>query len=221
LWQWYALLVAGPSRYHPSRGWGQLLSSAADYGFVLGRWLLPFPVSSRTLLPALAWAAALLVMGWLLWPHRRATAALAANVSGARSEAAPVAASLHSSLTFTNSPTEPNSHIQLMLKTLWCASVALIVLVAGLTVFAQSAAGIHDAERYASVLFAPVVVLVLAAWPARAPRWLGIGLTAIWLLGAAVRVGHVAQDLRRVPPLPAGSFAGPGPHRHGVGAAGE
>ena len=108
-----------------------------------------------------------------------------------------------------------------MLKTLWSASTALVVLVAGLTVFAQSAAGIHDAERYASVLFAPFAVLVLAAWPARAPRWLGAGLVAIWILGAAVRAGHVAQDLRRVPPLPADSFAGPGPHGQGVGAAGE
>ena len=108
-----------------------------------------------------------------------------------------------------------------MLKTLWSASVSLVVLVAGLTVFAQSAAGIHDAERYASVLFAPVVLLVLAAWPARAPQWLGAGLMAIWLLGAAVRAGHVAQDLRRVKPLPAGSFAGPEPHGQGVGAAGE
>ncbi|MDB5269882.1 MAG: hypothetical protein JWP58_2922 [Hymenobacter sp.] len=204
LWQWYALLVAGPSRYHPSRGWGQLLSSAADYGFVLARWLLPLPVSGRVLLPAFAWAAGLLVLGGLLWPRRSAAKAetTATYAAAAISEAAPMAASLHSALAFPRSRAIADSQIQLMLKTLWSASVALVVLVAGLTVFAQSAAGIHDAERYASVLFAPVVLLVLAAWPAQAPRWLGAGLVAVWLLGAAVRVGHVAQDLRRVPPLP-------------------
>ncbi|GAB3857835.1 hypothetical protein GCM10028822_32190 [Hymenobacter terrigena] len=221
LWQWYALLVAGPSRYHPSRGWTQLLSSAADYGFVLGRWLLPFPVSSRTLLPAFGWTTALLILGWLLWPRRSATAKPVAYVAGASSEAVPITTSSHRPITRSSSQIEPNSHIQLMLTALWSASVALVILVAGLTVFAQSAAGIHDAERYASVLFAPVVVLVLAGWLARAPRWLGMGLMVVWLLGAAVRVSHVAQELRRVPPLPAGSFAGPGPHGQGVGAAGE
>ncbi|GAB2865323.1 hypothetical protein [Hymenobacter ruber] len=223
LWQWYALLVAGPSRYHPSRGGGQLLSSAADYGFVLTRWLLPLPVSGRTLLPVMVWAVGLLLLGWLLWPNRRAVTAKTAAAHGADTlpEAAPMTASLRRPTTVPSSQTESDSRLHLMLKTLWCASVTLILLVAGLTVFAQSAAGTHDAERYASVLFAPVVVLVLAAWPARAPRWLGAGLVAIWLLGAAVRVGHVAQELRRVPPLPAGSFGIPAPHGQGVGAAGE
>ena len=79
----------------------------------------------------------------------------------------------------------------------------------------------HDAERYASVLFAPVVVLLLAAWPAHAPRWLGQVTVAAWLLAGAVRAGHVASDLRRVPPLAPGSFAGPGPYGQRVGAAGE
>ncbi|GAB3868689.1 hypothetical protein GCM10028824_14290 [Hymenobacter segetis] len=215
LWQWYALLVAGPSRYHPGRGWGQLLSSAADYGFVLGRWLLPLPVSGRTLLPEFAWAAGLLIIGCLLWPRHKSTSAETAAAY------APEALPEATSTTLSNSQAEPDFRLQLMLQTLWSASVALVVLVAALTVFAQSAAGIHDAERYASVLFAPVVVLVLAAWPARAPHWLGAGLLAVWLLGAAVRVGHVAQELRRVPPMPVDSFAGPGPHGQGVGAAGE
>lgn len=215
LWQWYALLVAGPSRYHPSRGWGQLLSSAADYGFVLGRWLLPLPVSGRNLLPGLAWAIGLVVLGWLLWPGRKA--ALVEKAAASAAEAIP----LHYPTTLFNSPAESGSRIRLMLQTLWSATVVLVALVAGLTVFAQSAAGIHDAERYASVLFAPFALLVLAAWPGWAPRWLGAVLVTVWLLGAAVRVGHVAQDLRRVPPLPAGSFVGPGPHGQGIGAAGE
>lgn len=223
LWQWYALLMAGPSRYHPSRGWSQLLSSAADYGFVLSRWLLPLPVSGRRLLPGLVWAIGLVVLGWLLWPRRKAVVVeiAAASATEAIPAAAPVAAPRRYQTSFFNSQTETNFHIQVMLQTLWSAGVALVVLVTGLTVFAQSAAGIHDAERYASVLFAPFVLLVLAAWPRRTPRWLGAGLLAVWLLGAAVRVGHVAQDLRRVPPLPAGSFAGPGPHGQGIGAASE
>ena len=99
--------------------------------------------------------------------------------------------------------------------------MVLVTLVAGLTVFAQSAAGIHDAERYASVLYGPLVLLVLAAWPATGPRWLGRALVAIWLLGAAGRGGHVAPDLRRVPPLAPASFPGPGQHGQRVGAAGE
>ena len=219
LWQWYALLMAGPSRYHPGRGWGQLLSSAADYGFVLGRWLLPLPVAGRTMLPDFGWAAGLLGLSWLMWPRRQpAPAEMAAADASAT---APVAALPRSPTRISGSPLGADFSRQLMLKTLWSASVALVMLVAGLTVFAQSAAGIHDAERYASVLFAPFAVLVLAAWPARAPRWLSAGLLVVWLLGAVVRVGHVAQDLRRVPPLPAGSFAGPGPHGQGVGAAGE
>ena len=44
----------------------------------------------------------------------------------------------------------------------------------------------------------PFVGLVVAA-----------GLLAIWLLGAAVRVGHVALDLRRVTPLTTASFLSP------------
>ena len=89
---------------------------------------------------------------------------------------------------------------------------ALVALVAALTVFAQSAAGVHDAERYASVLFGPVLILILAAWPAHAPRWLGAGLLALWLLALGFRAGHVAHDLRRVPPLAPVSFPGPGLH---------
>ena len=219
LWQWYALLVAGPSRYHPSRGWGQLLSSAADYGFVLGRWLLPLPVSGRTMLPDLIWATGLLGLGWLIWPRHKTTTTKTAAADA--SDAAPVTALLRSPNLLFRSQSEIDFSHQLMLKILWSAGAVLVLLVACLTVFSQSAAGIHDAERYASVLFAPFGLLLLAAWPARAPRWLGAGLVAVWLLGAAVRVGHVAQELRRVPPLPAGLFAGPGPHGQGVGAAGE
>lgn len=200
LWQWYALLVAGPSRYHPSRGWSQLLSSGADYGFVVGRWLLPLPTTGRVLLPDVLWAAVLVGLFALLWPRKQTEQPVnepnsAVSITVAVTSAMPM------------NGTEPDN--RLLLQTLWGASLALVALVAALTVFAQSAASIHDAERYASVLFAPVVVLVLAAWPASRLRWLGRALLAIWLLGAAVRVGHVALDLRRVTPLTTASFPGP------------
>ena len=208
-WQWYALLVAGPNRYHPSRGWGQLLSSAADYGFVLSRWLLPLPSTSRSLLPHALWAAVLVGLFVLLWPRRQ--------VAQQEAPATPA--------TLVTPAFCPELARRLLLRALWSATLALVALVAALTVFAQSAAGIHDAERYASVLCGPVVLLVLAAWPARGPRWLGPALLAIWVLGAAVRVGHVALDLRRVVPLTSASAPasgpGPGPHGQQVGAAGE
>ena len=204
LWQWYALLVAGPSRYHPSRGWSQLLSSGADYGFVVARWLLPLPTAGRVLLPDVLWAAVLVGLFALLWPRKPTTQPApepnpAVSITVAETPAGPMngAAPDH----------------RLLLQTLWGAGLALVVLVAALTVFAQSAAGIHDAERYASVLFAPVVLLGLAAWPAQKLRWLGRALLVIWLLGAAVRVGHVALDLRRVTPLTTASFPGPGHDR--------
>ena len=215
LWQAYALLVvAAPSRYHPPRGWAQLLSSAADYGFVLGRWLLPLPASARMGLPNALWAAALLGLFAALWPQRRPWRQVGAlaSLSPPNAEPANTAFPVPHGLSF--SP-------QLVREVLWAAAVALVTLVAGLTVFAQSAAGVHDAERYASVLFGPVVILVLAAWPARAPRWLGAALLVFWLLGLAFRAGHVAHDLRRVPPLAAASFPGPGLHGQRVGAVEE
>ena len=203
LWQAYALLaVAAPSRYHPPRGWGQLLSAVADYGFVLGRWLLPLPAALRTSLPSALWAAVLLGLFTALWPRRSA----AVLVTSGSPEPEP---------TDTAWPVvyEAGLGPQLMRRVLWAAAVALVALVAGLTVFAQSAAGVHDAERYASVLFGPVLILVLAAWPARAPGWLGRLLLGLWLLGLAFRVGHVAHDLRRLPPLASASVAGPALHR--------
>ena len=203
LWQGYALLLAGPSRYHPGRGWGQLVSSGADFGFVLGRWLLPLPTAGRGLLPQGLWLGALPGLFWLLWPrgagrrlgaaHSASTALPAANIFSA----------------------------YLLLRPLWSAALTLVALVVALTVFAQSAAGIHDAERYASVLFAPIILLALAAWPARGPRWLGWAAGAAWLLSAALRAGHVAKDLHGLRPLAPTSGAGPALHGQRVGAAGE
>ena len=215
LWQAYALVaVAAPSRYHPPRGWGQLLSSAADYGFVLGRWLLPLPASVRTSLPHALWAAVLLGLFVALWPRHRPWRQVGALAAGSPLNTEPANTAFPAPHGLSFSP-------QLVRQVLWAAAVALVSLVAALTVFAQSAAGVHDAERYASVLFGPVVILVLAAWPLRAPRWLGASLLGLWLLGLTFRTVHVARDLRRVPPLALGSFASPALHGQQVGAAPE
>ena len=214
LWQAYALLmVAAPSRYHPPLGWGQLLSSVADYGFVLVRWLLPLPASARAGLPNGLWAAALLGLFAALWPRRawRQVGALAP----------PCTLDAELANTVFTAPHGLSFSTQLVCEVLWAAAVALVALVAGLTVFAQSAAGVQDAERYASVLFGPILILVLAAWPARIPRWLGTMLLGLWLLGSAARVIHVAGDLRRVPPLALASFPDPTLHRQGVEAVKE
>jgi hypothetical protein len=205
LWQCYALIIAGPSRYHPGRGWGQLLSSGADFGFVLARWLLLLPASGRLLLPNVVWFTVLLGLFVATWPRKNG---LGNNTS-----------SLTDALLVQPLGIAQQSGAWVMLRGLWSAALSLIILVAGLTVFAQSAAGIHDAERYASVLFAPLLVLVLAAWPTRAPQWLNAGLLLIWLLSTAVRVGHVARDLHRVPPLAPALFSSPRPHGQRVETA--
>ncbi|MBO2011697.1 hypothetical protein [Hymenobacter negativus] len=207
-WQWYAL-HAGPSRYHPSRGWSQLLSSGADYGFVLGRWLLLLPASGRALLPDGLWAAVLLALFWWLWPRPSAVPQREASPVGFT---AVVTSASRPLLIFSRT---------IVLRMLWGACAMLVLLVAALTVFAQSAAGIHDAERYASVLAGPILLLVLAAWPAQLPRWLNMVAVATMLVFAVVRVGHVARDLRRVPPLALTSFLGPEPDGQHVGAASE
>ena len=210
LWQWYALLLAGPSRYHPGRGWGPLLRAVADYGFVLSRWLLPLPASARLLVPHAAWALGLMLLFGLLWPRRTRAQ------RGTEGLEIPHPVLADTDPASVSNASSPAAH--LLRGILWSTSVTLVALVAGLTVFGQSAANIHDAERYASVLFGPVTLLVLAAWPARAPRWLGPVLVAGWLLGAALRAGHVARDLRRLTPV---LFAGPAPHGQRVGAAGQ
>ena len=205
LWQLHAL-GAGPSRYHPSRGLGQLLSSLADYGFIIGHWLLPLPTSARTLLPDALWAAVLPGLFAALWPRRRPWRQVGALAPPRTADSEPAA-------TAFPAPHGLSCSGPLLREVLWAASATLVVLVAGLTVFAQSAAGVHATERYASVLYAPVVLLVLTAWPTRAPRWLGQLLLVLWVLGAAGRALHVAHDLRRVPALASESFSGPGLHR--------
>jgi hypothetical protein len=193
-WHYYALLLAAPSVYRLNRGWAQLLSSAADYGFVLGRWLLPLPAAWRLTLPAALWGLGLLALLLLCWPRQ----------VGTEPASRPCASS-----------DQPGPPFQSLLWAWVAGFVGLIILA---TTFTRSAAGLHDAERYASVLFGPVALLVLRRWPDSSPaastrRWL------LWLLlglGLAYTAGRAASNvvaLRQRPPV-AWPVSAPGPHPH-------
>lgn len=169
-WQYYALLLAAPSVYHINRGWLQAISSVADYGFVLWRWLLPLPAAWREILPLALWAIGLTAGFAWLWP---------------RSKPSPTAS--------TN-----------FLKLLWLATASYLLLLIVATVFSRSASGLYDAERYASVLVAPVFLLLLSRWPtAKRPwvRWANALLIGGILLYNSLRITHNAQALRQLPPI--------------------
>jgi hypothetical protein len=183
-WHYYALLLAAPSVYKLNRGWPQFFSSAADYGFVLSRWLLPVKAAWRPEL-SLLWALALVGILMLLWPQRP-RGPVAESPSGNE---------LPSATRF--------------LRVLWTSTVVFVLLLIISTTFTRSAAGLHDAERYASVLFAPVVVLAVhrVAGQAGRPglpqlaRLVVMGVVGFWLLYSAGRAVSNVAALRKLPPL--------------------
>ena len=190
-WHAYALLLAAPSVYRLNRGWAQFFSSAADYGFVLSRWLLPVRAVWRPELPVVWSLALLVVLVWLrpaMPPAEGVAAAADANGDAAARAAA--------------SPWP-----QRYPRVLWVATAGFLLLLIIATTFTRSAAGLHDAERYASVLFGPVLLLALlrvarpAAGRAAAPwpRWLLLGLVGLWLAYAAGRAASNALTLRKLP----------------------
>ena len=184
-WHYYALLLAAPSVYRLNRGWPQFFSSAADYGFVLTRWLLPLRAEWRAMLPVALWAALLPVLLGLLWPRPAPTLPAARRSFGGQLLRPP------------------------LLHLLWAGAVALVLFLLVATTFTRSAAGLYDAERYASVLYAPVLLLALHRWPAgRGPRWLGTLILAIWLLYSGARALGNARQLRALPVM-GGATASP------------
>lgn len=183
VWHFYALVVATPSVFRLNRGWPQFFSSAADYGFVLGRWLLPVRAAWRPGAP-LGWALALVgILAWL-WPrlpHPAPGEAAGADAAGATIGPGP------------------------FLRAVWAGSACFILLLLVSTTFTKSASGLHDAERYASVLVGPVLLLALHrgsglfgignrafGWP----RWLLLGLVGLWLAYTASRAVSNVVALR-------------------------
>jgi hypothetical protein len=156
-----------------------LLASLADYGFVLGRWLVPFPVTSLHILPVLLWVIILGLFLWLLKPRllsaEEKTQAITPNLSGVSS------------------------------RMLFMALVISICFLVTATMFERIGSGMHEAERYLTPLYPPVIVLVLLAWPIK-KRWamkLGPGFLIIWTLYQGIRVGHNAFQLRQLSPAEA------------------
>lgn len=186
-WHYYALLLAAPSVYQLNRGWAQFFSSAADYGFVLSRWLLPVPAAWRPEWSPL-WALALVGLLALLWPR------------APRPAEAVVERQVNVELT------QPHR----FLRVLWSATLVFILLLLISTTFTRSAAGLYDAERYASVLFGPVVLLALWRLGQRVETrpmgrswasWVVVGVVGLWLLYSAGRTISNAVALRKLAPL--------------------
>jgi hypothetical protein len=84
------------------------------------------------------------------------------------------------------------------------------------TTFTRSAAGLHDSERYASVLFAPVALLALSRLQVRG--WVWAVLLGGWLGFAALRAGANAAAFRRQPVLAWPTSAQAGQGRTGSGS---
>ena len=184
-WNYYAEVLAGPPVYQALGDGPKLVATLADYGFVLWRWLLPVASSWRTVVPTL-WALALPVFLLLLWPRRAALHAHQPTVQ-------PTAAAIQ--------------------QLLWWVLLVNIIAHVAATNLARGAAGLHDTERYLAAVAAPVILLILAAWPARSNlRWLNGSLLALWLLYSAVRAEHNAGKLRDTPVIKwANTLQGPPP----------
>jgi len=180
-WHVYALLVAAPSVYRLNRGWAQFFSSAADYGFVLARWLLPVKAAWRPEFPLL-WAALLVGFFAVGWPRR----AMLSSVPTA---------------------TPPDTQ-KLFLRLLWAMASTFVLLLLVSTTFTRSASGLYDSERYASVLVGPVLLLVLhrasaeAASARHARSWAARGVLLVllaWVAYSGARALGNARQLRQVP----------------------
>jgi hypothetical protein len=163
-----------------SDGVGPRLSlpqAAADYGFVLGRWLAPLPTLLLEIVPAGWWLLLLLALLLLLWP---------------RPAQGPPAGGQW-----------PPAWVLVSSRVLYTACLAMLAALILSVMRARAGHGLQEAERYATALYPPVMLLVLLAWPSKWP-WaakLGPGLLGVWLLYQAARVGHSSQQLHQVRPI--------------------
>jgi hypothetical protein len=181
LWQLHLWASSMPSKLSATKSVKatQLLASLTDYGFVLGRWLVPFPITSLHTLPVLLWVIVLGLFLWVLRPR------------------------LHSAeekkQALLSNPSVVSSRM------LFMALVVSICFLAIASMFERIGSGMHEAERYLTPLYPPVILLVLLTWPAN-KRWaikLGPGLLVVWTLYQGIRVGHNALQLRQLPPAEA------------------
>jgi hypothetical protein len=176
LWHYYALLLAAPSVYQINRGRAQFFSSLADYGFVLLRWLLPVRASWYEAGAPVGWSVGLVLLVAAAWPQRRTAA------KGSQLEEA------------------------FFPRLLWASLVSFLLLILIATTFTRSAAGLYDAERYASVVFGPLLLLLLGRLPEprrRVGRGLLLAGLGIWLAYSACRAFTNARNLRQLPTISA------------------
>jgi len=165
------LLVNNP---HPA--YRSLFQAAADYGFVLGRWLAPLPTAWLELLPAGLWLLLLLAICLWLWPREPPG---------------------HLGRTW------PGEWVLLSARILYAAFLACLTLLIISVMRSRAGYGLQETERFATVLYPPLMLLLLLAWPTKG-RWanrLGPGLLGLLLLYQGARVVHSSQHLRQVAPI--------------------
>ena len=174
-WSYYAAL-AGPSESGQPGGWLKLLNTLADYGFVLMRWFGPIVAGWRGTTPAEAAGWALVLVGLL--------AVLWPHTKLQR-------------------PQFPTSVAALQLFW-WVVAADVLGHVVAVT-RTRAGAGLHDTERYLAALVGPVLLLMLARWPAAGQRhWrqvLNGFVLAVWLGYSALRVGYNVAELCHRPPI--------------------
>ncbi len=173
IWQLHSSVAAAASLGAPIT----LFQAAADYGFVLGRWLVPLPIPWLALAPSGGWALLLVVILLLLWP-------LATSFQQTSKE-------------------WPREWTLLSARMLYSAFVVMLIALIVSAMRARAGHGIQEAERYATALYPVFMLLVLRAWPSRW-QWaarLGPGLLTVWLLYQGVRMAHNSQQLRQLSPI--------------------
>lgn len=148
----------------------------ADYGFVLGRWLLPLPAASLHALPPLLWASVLVLFLVGIWPR-----------SGPKCVEISPRVSL----------------IQVGNRMLYSSLLLSLLLLIYGALHDRNGADVFDAERYLSPLYPPVMLLILQRWSgvsSRITRY-GLAMLLVWLLYLGLRLAHNAYQLRQLPPM--------------------